>query len=72
MSIKREKIIEFLEQQLKFWKLSNDIYSPTHYAEIDECVESLRDVCSGLELENLHFLTLQLYEMIAKIYEDSK
>lgn len=65
-SNKQVRIIEFLEQQLKFWKLSNDIYSPTHCAEIDECVESLRDVCCDLELHDFYYITLQLYEMIRK------
>ena len=27
---KQLKVIEFLEQQLKFWKNTNDIGSPTH------------------------------------------
>jgi hypothetical protein len=65
---KQLKVIEFLEQQLKFWKNTNDIGSPTHVGDISEFSRAnLYDVFSEDEIEDVDILTTELYINILEI-----
>jgi hypothetical protein len=65
---KQIKVIEFLEQQLKFWKNSNDIGSPTHIGDISEfSTANLYDVFSEDEIKDVDILTTELYLSITEI-----
>jgi len=67
-SSKQLKVIEFLEQQLKFWKNTNDITSPTHIGDISEFSRAnLDDVFSEDEIEDVDILTTELYINILEI-----
>lgn len=39
---KQKKIINFLIDQLKCWRDTNDINSPTHNSDMEECFENLK------------------------------
>jgi hypothetical protein len=65
---KQLKVIEFLEQQLKFWKNTNDIGSPTHVGDISEFSRAnLYDSFSEDEIEDVDILTTELYINILEI-----
>lgn len=65
---KQLKVIEFLEQQLKFWKNTNDIGSPTHVGDISEFSRAnLYDVFSEDEIADVDILTTELYINILEI-----
>jgi hypothetical protein len=65
---KQIKVIEFLEQQLKFWKNTNDIGSPTHVGDISEFSRAnLYDVFSEDEIEDVDILTTELYINILEL-----
>jgi hypothetical protein len=65
---KQLKVIEFLEQQLKFWKNTNDIGSPTHVGDISEFSRAnLYDMFSEDEIEDVDILTTELYINILEI-----
>jgi len=65
---KQIKVIEFLEQQLKFWKNTNDIGSPTHIGDISEFSRAnLYDVFSEDEIEDVDILTTELYINILEL-----
>jgi hypothetical protein len=65
---KQIKVIEFLEQQLKFWKNTNDIGSPTHVGDISEFSRAnLYDMFSEDEIEDVDILTTELYINILEI-----
>ena len=67
-SSKQLKVIEFLEQQLKFWKNTNDIGSPTHIGDISEfSTANLYDVFSEDEIKDVDILTTELYLSITEI-----
>ena len=67
-SPKQLKVIEFLEQQLKFWKNTNDIGSPTHVGDISEFSRAnLYDVFSEDEIEDVDILTTELYINILEL-----
>jgi hypothetical protein len=67
-TIKQIKVIEFLEQQLSFWKKSNDIGSPTHVGDISEFSRAnLYDMFSEDEIEDVDILTTELYINILEI-----
>jgi hypothetical protein len=67
-SPKQLKVIEFLEQQLKFWKNTNDIGSPTHVGDISEFSRAnLYDMFSEDEIEDVDILTTELYINILEI-----
>lgn len=63
---KQIKVIEFLEQQLKFWKNTNDISSPTHIGDITEFSQFLKDF-STEEVSSVEILTTELYLSITEI-----
>ena len=65
---KQLKVIEFLEQQLKFWKKTNDISSPTHIGDISEFSRAnLYDAFSEDEIKDIDILTTELYLSITEI-----
>jgi len=65
---KQLKVIEFLEQQLKFWKNTNDISSPTHVGDISEFSRAnLYDSFSEDEIKDIDILTTELYLSITEI-----
>jgi len=64
---KQIKVIEFLEQQLKFWKNTNDIGSPTHIGDISEFSRNMNDIFSENEIEDIDILTTELYINILEI-----
>jgi hypothetical protein len=67
---KQLKVIEFLEQQLKFWKNTNDIESPTHIGDITEFSQYLKDGFSieeVLSIALIEILTTELYLSITEI-----
>jgi hypothetical protein len=67
-TLKQLKVIEFLEQQLKFWKNTNDIGSPTHVGDISEFSRAnLYDGFSKDEIEDVDILTTELYINILEI-----
>jgi hypothetical protein len=66
-SLKQIKVIEFLEQQLKFWKNTNDIGSPTHVGDITEFSQYLKDDFSIEEVLSIEILTTELYLSITEI-----
>jgi hypothetical protein len=64
---KQLKVIEFLEQQLKFWKNTNDISSPTHIGDVSEFAQFLDDTFSQDEISAIEILTTELYLSITEI-----
>jgi hypothetical protein len=66
-SDKQIKVIEFLEQQLKFWKHTNDIGSPTHIGDISEFSRNMYDIFSEDEIKDLNSITTDLYFSIVNI-----
>jgi hypothetical protein len=67
-SIKQIKVIEFLEQQLKFWKNTNDIGSPTHIGDVSEFSYHLNDAgFTKDEIADIEILTTELYLSITEI-----
>lgn len=66
-SPKQLKVIEFLEQQLKFWKTTNDIGSPTHIGDISEFSQFLSDTFTQEEIQDVDILTHELYLSILEI-----
>jgi hypothetical protein len=66
-SSKQLKVIEFLEQQLSFWKNTNDIGSPTHVGDISEFSRNMDDVFSEDEIKDIDILTTELYLNLTEI-----
>jgi hypothetical protein len=64
---KQLKVIEFLEQQLKFWKNTNDIGSPTHIGDISEFSRNMDDIFSEDEIKDIDILTTELYLSITEL-----
>jgi len=64
---KQIKAIEFLEQQLKFWKNTNDIGSPTHIGDIREYSQFLSDTFTHEEIQDIDILTHELYLSIKEL-----
>lgn len=65
-SEKQIKVIEFLEQQLKFWKHTNNIGSPTHIGDISEFSMNIDNILSEDEIKDLDILTTELYLSITE------
>lgn len=66
-SDKQIKVIEFLEQQLQFWKHSNDIRSPSHISDISEYCRNMDNILSEDEIEDIDMITTDLYLSITEI-----
>lgn len=66
-SPKQLKVIEFLEQQLGFWKNSNDIRSPTHLGDINAFLQLHTDIFTEHELEYIDSIASELYFNIMRI-----
>jgi len=66
-TVKQLKVIEFLEQQLKFWKNTNDISSPTHIGDISEFSRNMDNIFSEDEIKDIDILTTELYLSITEI-----
>jgi len=37
------EVINFIKDQVNFWEGTNDLSSPTHLCDIDECLNALED-----------------------------
>lgn len=60
--------IDAVIDQLKFWRGTNDINSPTHYSDMDECYQSALDDClSQDEIEELKAETCNLFQFIKNL-----
>jgi len=66
-SDKQIKVIEFLEQQLNFWKYTNDIGSPTHIGDISEYASYMDNILSEDEIKDIDSITTELYLSITEI-----
>ena len=61
-------VINTVINQLKFWRDTNDINSPTHYCDMDECYQSDLDDClSEEEIEELKAETCNLFQFIKNL-----
>lgn len=62
------KVIDAVIDQLKFWRDTNDINSPTHYCDMDERYQSaLEDCLSEKEIEELKAETCNLFQFIKNL-----
>jgi hypothetical protein len=62
------KVIGAIIDQLNFWRGTNDIDSPTHYCDMDECYFSaLEDCLSEKEIEELTSETCNLFQFIKNL-----
>ncbi len=60
--------IDAVIDQLKFWRDTNDINSPTHYSDMDESYQSaLEDCLSEKEIEELKSETCNLFQFIKNL-----
>ena len=62
----QKKICELIKSQASFWMNTNDIYSPTHYNDIEESLDDM-DELSEEEKEELLFALRNLYNLV-KVY----
>lgn len=61
-------VIDAVINQLKFWRGTNDINSPTHYCDMDECYKYfLEDCLSDIEIEELKAETCNLFQFIKNL-----
>lgn len=60
-------VCEALIEQLQFWMHTNDINSPTHYSDMDECFALLSDCLSETEIEELTSETCNLFQFIKNL-----
>ena len=59
----QKAVIDAVIDQLNFWRSTNDIDSPTHYCDMDECYKaSLEDCLSEKEIEELTSETCNLFQ----------
>lgn len=65
-SEKQKKICELIKSQASFWMNTNDIYSPTHYNDIEEEVDNIDFLCDEAKEQLIDALST-LYHLI-KIY----
>lgn len=64
----QKAVIDAVIDQLNFWKSTNDIESPTHYCDMDECyMSSLEDSLSEEEIEELKSETCNLFQFIKNL-----
>lgn len=61
-------VINAVIDQLNFWRNTNDINSPTHYCDMDECYKAyLEDCLSDKEIEELKAGTYNLFQFIKNL-----
>ncbi len=64
----QKAVIDALIEQLQFWRITNDINSPTHYCDMDESYkDSLEDCLSEEEIEGLKAETCNLFQFIKNL-----
>ena len=64
----QKAVINAIIDQLQFWRNTNDIDSPTHYCDMDECYKSSLDDClSEDEIEHLKSETCNLFQFIKNL-----
>ena len=64
----QKAVIDAVIEQLKFWRSTNDINSPTHYSDIYECYKPyLDDYLSEEEIEQLRSETCNLFTFIKSL-----
>ena len=64
----QKAVIDAVINQLQFWRSTNDIDSPTHYYDMDECYKSSLDDClSEVEIEQLKSETCNLFQFIKNL-----
>lgn len=61
---KQKKIINFLIDQLKCWRDSNDIDSPTHNSDMEDCFEELEDDISPTDISEFRRLVVNIFLFI--------
>lgn len=62
----QKKICELIKSQASFWISTNDIYSPTHYNDIEECLYDIDELSEDAK-EELLFALRNLYHLV-KVY----
>lgn len=65
----QKSIIDSVIDQLHFWRASNDINSPTHYCDMDECYQA--DLSEILTEEAIAQLTVITCDLLAFIKNNS-
>ena len=64
----QKAVCDAVIDQLKFWRDANDINSPTHYCNMDECYFSaLEDCLSEKEIVELTEETCNLFQFIKNL-----
>ena len=64
----QKAVCDAVIDQLKFWRDTNDINSPTHYCNMDECYFSALEGClSEKEIEELTEETCNLFQFIKNL-----
>ena len=63
----QKKICELIKSQASFWMNTNDIYSPTHYNDIEEELDNIEEL-SEEDKEELLFALRNLYNLV-KVYD---
>ena len=64
----QKETIDAVIKQLQFWKTTNDIDSPTHYSDMDECYKSsLNNFLQEDEIEQLKLETCNLFQFIKNL-----
>lgn len=64
----QKAVIDAVIDQLQFWRSTNNINSPTHYCDMDECYQSaLDDYLSQDEIEELKAETCNLFQFIKNL-----
>ena len=64
----QKAVINSIIGQLQFWRDTNDIDSPTHYVDMEECyLSSLEDCLSEKEIEELETETCNLFQFIKNL-----
>ena len=64
---KQKRLILLIEDQLSFWKNTNDINSPTHFCDIDEDINMYGMNNDDLSEEQSKELNLLLSELLTFI-----
>lgn len=64
---KQKKIINFLIDQLKCWRDSNDIYSPTLYSDMEECFEELKDDIKPIYMSEFRRIVVGIFLFIKNL-----